>query len=101
MNNIAATSAIVAGLSASRAAFFALGTTTIIPKISALPAGIKNHSGTVFASIYFLSRTSFAFAGLICSVVRAFTATDKDSALDTESSGLNNSSAFVFEIKSK
>ena len=60
-----------------------------------------NHSGTLLASIYAFSKTSFAFCSLICSVVRAFTATERDSALDTELSGLKRSPSFGNDTKSK
>ena len=50
---IAATSALVAGLVASNDLLLSDGAKTIIFKISALPAGIKNSSGIAFTSLYF------------------------------------------------
>ena len=60
-----------------------------------------NHSGILSVSAYFLLSTSFALNLLICSVVRALTATDRDSALVTVSSGLKGCPSGGQEIKSK
>jgi len=98
---IAETSALVAGLSASILSFFSEGIVTSILKISALPAGIINHSGTSFTSANLLDKTSFALNVLICSVVNALTATEIDSARVTVSSGLKGSPCGGQETKSK